>query len=88
MVVHILGKDEVTGSIPVGSTISKYPMNKFIMWSFPLIVICVFLTRGVSKPDMPHITDWPEVQHAPPRHIDPDVPLIDWNSMIDYTVAR
>ena len=30
-------------------------MDKFIMWSFPLIVITIFLLQTVSKPDMPHI---------------------------------
>ena len=30
-------------------------MNKFIMWSFPLIVLTVMLTATVSKPVMPHI---------------------------------
>jgi len=41
------------------------------MWSFPLIVITIFLLQTVSKPDMPHFT-LPVMEH--PVQNDPVLP--------------
>ena len=41
------------------------------MWSFPLIVITVFLMQTVSKPDMPHINI--ELQKVDRPGADPDL---------------
>jgi hypothetical protein len=35
-------------------------MNKFLLWTFPLIVVTVYLLATVSKPDMPQHFSLPE----------------------------
>jgi hypothetical protein len=50
-------------------------MDKFIMWSFPLIVITIFLLQTVSKPDMPHIhIELRQIDHPPALGDDQPIP--------------
>jgi hypothetical protein len=38
--------------------------DDFILWSFPLIVLTVFLLATVSKPEMPHLNiELPAMNH-------------------------
>ena len=50
--------------------------DSFIVWSFPLIVLTIFLLATVSKPEMPHI-QLPETDNAnqQPVGIDWSIPI-------------